>query len=40
MSMRAGLSTLNVLQNENLGDRAMVMGELLRYRLKEELAGF
>ena len=40
MSMRAGLATLDVLEQENLGERALVMGELLRERLREQLAGY
>jgi ornithine--oxo-acid transaminase len=40
MAMRAGLATLDVLEGENLGERALVTGEMLRTRLREELAGF
>jgi ornithine--oxo-acid transaminase len=40
MSMRAGLATLDVLEQENLGERALVMGEVLRERLREQLSGF
>ena len=40
MSMRAGLATLDVLEQENLGERALVMGEVLRERLREQLAGY
>jgi ornithine--oxo-acid transaminase len=40
MSMRAGLATLDVLEQENLGERALVMGELLRERLRNALAGY
>ncbi len=40
LSMRAGLATLDVLDNENLGDRALVMGEVLRERLRERLGGY
>jgi ornithine--oxo-acid transaminase len=40
MSMRAGLATLDVLERENLGERALVMGEGLRERLRERLAGY
>jgi ornithine--oxo-acid transaminase len=40
MSMRAGLATLDVLEQENLGERALVMGEILRERLREKLAGY
>jgi ornithine--oxo-acid transaminase len=37
MSMRAGLATLDVLDRENLGDRALAMGDELRSRLRREL---
>ena len=40
MSMRAGLATLDVLEGENLGERALVMGEVLRERLREALGGY
>jgi ornithine--oxo-acid transaminase len=40
MSMRAGLATLDVLERENLGDRALAMGEALRARLRERLSGY
>lgn len=40
MSMRAGLATLDVLERENLGERAAVMGEILRQRLREALTGY
>ncbi len=40
MSMRAGLATLDVLETENLGERALVMGEVLRERLRERLGGY
>jgi ornithine--oxo-acid transaminase len=40
MSMRAGLATLDVLERENLGERAHVMGDILRQRLRERLAGY
>jgi ornithine--oxo-acid transaminase len=40
LAMRAGLATLSVLEHEGLGDRAMVMGEYLRDRLREALAGY
>jgi ornithine--oxo-acid transaminase len=40
LSMRAGLATLDVLQNEDLGLRAIEMGRLLRSRLRESLAGY
>jgi acetylornithine/succinyldiaminopimelate/putrescine aminotransferase len=40
MSMRAGLATLDVLERENLFARALVMGDILRQRLREALAGY
>jgi ornithine--oxo-acid transaminase len=40
LSMRAGLATLEVLVKENLGARALAMGDHLRSRLREELAGY
>lgn len=40
LSMRAGLATLDVLESENLGERALALGEYLRGRLKEELSGY
>ena len=40
LSMRAGLSTLDVLVKENLGPRALAMGDLLRSRLRQELSGY
>ena len=40
LSMRAGLATLDVLDDENLGERALVMGEVLRERLRERLARY
>ncbi len=40
MSMRAGLATLDVLEQEQLGPRALRMGEQLRRRLREVLAGY
>jgi ornithine--oxo-acid transaminase len=40
MSMRAGLATLDVLERENLGDRALAMGDVLRARLRRELSGY
>jgi hypothetical protein len=35
--MRAGLATLDVLENESLGERAVAQGELLRRRLQGEV---
>ena len=40
MSMRAGLATLDVLEHESLGERALAMGDSLRSRLRQELSGF
>jgi ornithine--oxo-acid transaminase len=40
LSMRAGLATLDVLERENLGERALVMGDSLRARLRQELSGY
>jgi ornithine--oxo-acid transaminase len=38
--MRAGLATLDVLQREELGARALHLGESFRAKLRRELAGF
>ena len=40
LAMRAGLATLDVLQQEQSGDNALVMGEYLREQLQKKLAGF
>ena len=40
LAMRAGLATLDVLEEENLGARAEAMGEYLRVRLRESLGGY
>jgi ornithine--oxo-acid transaminase len=40
LSMRAGLATLDVLQNENLGQRALQLGEAFRAKLRRELAPY
>ncbi len=40
LAMRAGLATLEVLDREHLADRADGLGDLLRRRLREELADF
>ena len=40
LSMRAGLATLDVLQDEQLGERALHLGESFRAKLRRELAGF
>jgi ornithine--oxo-acid transaminase len=40
LAMRAGIATLDVLVKENLGPRALVVGEQLRLRIREALAGY
>jgi ornithine--oxo-acid transaminase len=40
LSMRAGLATLQALQDENLGERAERLGTEFRQQLTEALAGF
>ena len=40
LAMRAGLATLDVLENEHLGERAEVQGQYLRERLRAELSGY
>ena len=40
LAMRAGLATLDVLEEERLGERSLRLGEYLRRRLREELAGY
>ncbi|MEO8660455.1 MAG: aspartate aminotransferase family protein [Bryobacteraceae bacterium] len=40
LAMRAGLATLDVLESENLGPRATLLGEQLRQRLRERLAKY
>jgi ornithine--oxo-acid transaminase len=40
LSMRAGLATLDVLQHEHLGTRALELGESFRAKLRVELGGF
>lgn len=40
LAIRAALATLEVLENENLGQRSTEMGELLRERLNSALGGF
>ncbi len=40
LAMRAGLATLDVLEQERLGERATRMGEILRKQLREALAPF
>lgn len=39
LSMRAGLATLDVLESEGLGGRALRLGEMLRQQLREALRG-
>jgi ornithine--oxo-acid transaminase len=39
LSMRAGLATLDVLQNEDLGARALRLGKIFRAKLRAVLAG-
>jgi ornithine--oxo-acid transaminase len=40
LAMRAGLATLEVLEQENLGERAVRMGDYLRDRLRQALSGY
>jgi ornithine--oxo-acid transaminase len=40
LSMRVGLATLDVLDREELGDRAIQIGEELQQRLTETLSGY
>jgi ornithine--oxo-acid transaminase len=40
LSMRAGLATLDVLEREELGARALELGEMFRAKLRRELASF
>jgi ornithine--oxo-acid transaminase len=40
LAMRAGLATLDVLEQEQYGDNARAMGEYLREQLRKKLAGF
>jgi ornithine--oxo-acid transaminase len=40
LSMRAGLATLDVLERQSLGQRAGVLGEMLRTRLRDELSRY
>jgi len=40
LSMRAGLATLDVLERERLGERAMLAGEALREKLRSALSGY
>jgi ornithine--oxo-acid transaminase len=40
LSMRAGLATLDVLETHRLGERATLLGEELRHRLRAVLSGY
>jgi len=40
LSMRAGLATLDVFENEDLGARALCLGKTFRAKLRAALAGF
>jgi ornithine--oxo-acid transaminase len=40
LAMRAGLETLQVLEQERLGERATAMGDYLRDRLRQMLSGY
>ena len=40
LGMRAGLSTIDVLEHEGLGERALGLGEDFRHRLREALSGY
>jgi ornithine--oxo-acid transaminase len=40
LAMRAGLSTIEVLEQEGLGERALKLGESFRERLRESLSGY
>lgn len=40
LAMRAGVATLDVLEDEGLAERAATMGDYLRNRLRAELSGF
>ncbi len=40
LSIRAGLATLDVLEREELGARALHLGEIFRAKLRREVAGF
>jgi ornithine--oxo-acid transaminase len=40
LAMRAGLSTIDVLESEGLGDRALHVGEVFREQLRDALAGY
>ena len=40
LAMRAGLATIEALEREHLGERALAAGEFLRTRLREALSGY
>jgi ornithine--oxo-acid transaminase len=40
LSMRAGLATLDVLEKQSLGQRAGVLGDIMRTRLRDALCSF
>ncbi len=40
LAMRAGLATVQVIEEENLAERALVLGEYLRERLRDALCGY
>lgn len=40
LAMRTGLATLDVLESEELGERALGNGDLLRSRLRQALSGY
>jgi ornithine--oxo-acid transaminase len=40
LAMRAGLATLEVIEQENLAERAQTMGSILREKLKHKLEGY
>jgi ornithine--oxo-acid transaminase len=40
LSMRAGLATLDVLERDELGPRALILGETFRATMRLQLAGF
>ena len=40
LAMRAGLATMEALEREHLGERALAAGDYLRTRLREALSGY
>jgi hypothetical protein len=40
LALRAGLATLETLEREHLGERALAAGDYLRTRLRETLSGY